>query len=244
MHNKQQIPGDSSCIRRIIRDIEMLDKKSQYFPADDDDWDQILQQLVFEAQRLEKSQRQLVLNQLIGGIRKSNRLGHPQKGVWSPSLYEDFRNEALQRTLLEICQKINRYNPEHPVMAWVNFCLNIHFMRVVEEYYKHSSLPSLDDLEKDIPVDEAPSEAQLLREFLHEDPEGLLKAARLRERPEITFQFLALAKYVEDQTWEAIADDLGIPLQTLCSFFNRRLQKLMPYFHKHLQEQPTPLIEK
>jgi DNA-directed RNA polymerase specialized sigma24 family protein len=224
----------------------MVDKRFQSSPAADDDLDKLLRKLACEAQRhlYQNSQRQLVLHQLVHRILKSNRLGHPQQGAWPSSLYRDFYNEALQRTLFEICKKIDNYNLEYPVMAWVNFCLSNHFKKVIKEYYKHSSLPSLDDLDHDIPVDETPSETQLLRQFLEEDPEGLLNAERLRERPEVTFQFLALAKYVEDRTWQAIADELSISTQTLCSFFNRRLQKLMPYFHKHLQEQPLPSTEK
>lgn len=216
----------------------MANKICQNSPVNDDDLDGFLQQLALAAQQHppQNSERQVVLNRMWQRILKSKRLGHPQQGAWTPLLYQDLYNEALSRTCLEICQKIDRYNPKHPVMAWVNYCLKNHFRRVVEDYYKHSSLPSIDDLEKDIPVDETPSDAQLLRQFLEEDPDGLLKAERLRERPDVTFQFLALAKYVEDKTWESIADDLKISVQTLCSFFNRRLQKLIPYFHKYLQK--------
>lgn len=210
----------------------MANKICQNSPANDGDLDRFLQQLAFEAKQ--HLQRQAALNRMWQRILKSKRLGHPQQGAWPPLLYEDLYNEALSRTCLEICQKIDRYNPQHPVMAWVNFCLNIHFKRVVEDYYKHSSLPSIDDLEQDIPVDETPSDAQSLRKFLEEDPEGLLKAERLQKRPDITFQFLALAKHVEDRTWESIADEVGISAQTLSSFVERRLQKLIPYFNKYL----------
>jgi DNA-directed RNA polymerase specialized sigma24 family protein len=216
----------------------MADRISQSSLANDD-MDQVLQQLALAAQQdpPQNSQQQVAMNRLLQGILKSNRLGHPQKGSWPPSLYADLYNEALSKTCLEVCQKLENYSPERgSVMAWVNCLLKYNFMRVVENYYKHSALPSLDDLDLDIPVDETPSDAQALQKFLEEDPEDLLKAERLRERPEVTFQILILAKYVEDQTWESIADNLDISIQTLCSFFNRRLQKLMPYFHKYLQD--------
>jgi hypothetical protein len=214
----------------------MVQTRCQNSP-EDDDLDRLLQELALEAQKHppQSPKRQVVLNRLWQEIWKSNRLGHPQQGKWEQSIYQDFRNEAIARTCLETCQKIDRYNPEHPVMAWVNFCLNIHFKRVAQEYYEHSSLPSLDDLKLDIPVDETLSEPQLLRKFLQEDPEGLLQAERLRNRPDISFQFLALEKYVEDRTWKSMADEFDISVQTLCSFFDRRLQKLKPYFYKHLQ---------
>ena len=227
----------------------MVDKRRSR--ANDGNLDQFFQQLVFEAQRHlpQSSQRQLALNRLVQGILRSKRLGHPQICMWPTSLYEDLYNEALQRTLLEICQKIDNYKPEHPVMAWVNFSLKYHFIKVVKDDGRGGitsipesdqvytmSLPSWDDLDRHVPTEESLTAVQLLRKFLEEDPENLLKAERLRERPDITFQFLALAKYVEDKTWDDIAHDLGISIQTLCSFFNRRLQKLRPYFHKYLQD--------
>jgi hypothetical protein len=215
----------------------MVKKRGQNSP-ESDDLDRLLQELVLEAKEHppKSPQRQVALNRLWQMILTSQRLGHPQKGAWQPSLYEDFYNEALSRTGLEICQKIESYNREHPVMAWVNFCLNIHFKRVVKDYCERSSLPSIDDLDLDIPIDKTPSEAQSLRQFLEEDPEGLLQAESLQKRADVTFQFLALEKYVKDRTWESMANELGIPFSTLNNFFDRRLHKLMPYFHKYLQD--------
>ncbi|MBW4490634.1 MAG: hypothetical protein KME12_22910 [Trichocoleus desertorum ATA4-8-CV12] len=216
-----------------------------------DDLDQYLQQLVQSAQQypLQSLQRQLALNRLVQSILNSNRLGHPQQGRWPPNLYEDLYNEALQKTLLEICQRVDKYNPDHPVMAWVNFCLKNRFIDVVNDYKRAgltyapkskqgyaTEIFSLDDLDRPVPVEETISNEQLLRQFLENDPEDLLKAERLRSYPHITFQTLAIAKFVEDQTWTDIAVCLGISIQTLCSFFDRRLQKLMPYFQKYLQE--------
>ncbi len=209
-----------------------------------------LEQFAQDAQRhpVQTSERQVALNRLVQGVLRSPHLGHPQRGAWAANLYEDLYHEALQRTLLDICQKINNYNPAYPVMAWVNFTLKYQFINVVNdrkkagitylpraEWNATTVLPSLEDLDRYVPSSETESEHQLLRQFLEEDPEGLLKAERLRERPEITFQSVALAKVVEDQTWADISDCLGISVQTLCSFFNRCLRKLKPYFHKHLQ---------
>jgi hypothetical protein len=250
MQNKRQLLGDLSCIRRIIRDFEMVDERFQN-SSENDGLEQLLKKFVFDAQRHphQSSQRQLALSQLMERIMKSEKLGHPQREKWPWSLYEDFYNEALSRTWLEVCQKVENYNPERGcVMAWVNCLLKYNFIRVIDDCEKSgitriprsgrshiTCLPSLDDLDHYIPPTESvTTDRQLIRQFLEEDPEGLLRAERLRERPDITFQFLALAKYVEDQTWDAIERDVRISTQTLCSFFNRRLQKLMPYFHKHL----------
>jgi DNA-directed RNA polymerase specialized sigma24 family protein len=217
----------------------------------DIDFDRILQERAQAAQQhpAQSPARQKILNHLVSGIMQSQRLGHPQRGSWPPALYEDLYNEALQRTLLEICQKIENYNPQHPVMAWVNFLLGKYFIGVVNDYRRlgltylptgdreqPQSLLSLDDLDEDIPMTETLTDDRLLRQFLDEDPEDLLKQEHLRDRPEVTFQRLAVAKFVKDRTWEEIAAELDISIQTLCSFFNRRLQKLTPYFRKYLQE--------
>jgi DNA-directed RNA polymerase specialized sigma24 family protein len=215
----------------------MVEKRCQNSP-ENNDLDRRLQELALEAQKHphQSPQRQVALNRLWELIWQSNRLGHPQQGRWTSSIYEDLYNEAIARTCLEICQKIDRYNPEYPVMMWVNYCLKFNFKQVAKDCYKHTFQPSLDDLDLDIRVDETPSEAQALRKFLEEDPEGLLKAESLQKRADVTFQFLVLEKYVKDRTWESIANELDIPFSTLNNFFDRRLRKLKPYFLKYLAE--------
>jgi DNA-directed RNA polymerase specialized sigma24 family protein len=216
------------------------------------DFERSLQRLAEEAQKHPplSSQRRLALNQLINEIwQLKNRLARPQQGAWTANLYEDFYNEALQKTLLEICRRIDAYNSEHSVMAWTNFLLKNHFISVVSDRQRQGITylpnakrnkscrpPSLDDISRIPTKDKTLSDANLLRQFLEDDPENLLQEERLREKPEITFQYLALAKFVEDRTWEEIGTDVDISIQTLCSFFNRRLRKLMPYFKKYLQE--------
>jgi hypothetical protein len=194
--------------------------------------------LALEAQKHppQNPKRQVALNRLWQLIWKSNRLGHPQQGRWTSSIYEDLYNEAIAKTCLEICLKIDRYNPKYPVMVWVNFHLKCNFKQVAKDCYKYTFQPSWDELNLDIPVDETPSEAQLLQKFLEEDPENLLKAESLQKRADVTFQFLALEKYVKDRTWESIANELGIPFSTLNTFFDRRFHKLKPYFLKYLAE--------
>lgn len=191
------------------------------------------------------SQRRQLLNWLINEILQSGKLGHPQQSAWPANLYEDLYNEALQKTLIIICQTIDQYNPEHPVMAWVNFRLNRQFIEVVKDYQKQGitqmpetgshfpiRLPSLEDLPLFSPAADADLQVQ---QFLQQDPEGLLKKQRLRERPEVTFQILAIAKFVEGQSWTEVATSMGVSAQTLCSFFNRQLKDLIPYFKKYLE---------
>jgi DNA-directed RNA polymerase specialized sigma24 family protein len=213
--------------------------------------DQQLQQQVAEActYPLLSLQRQKLLNRIIQTIYRSGRLGHPQRHQWPQNLYEDLYNEALQKTLIEICQKLDQYNPEHPVMAWVNFRLNYQFIEVVRDYQKQGvtqmpkaggpipvRLPSLEALPLLAAQATDESSELQMRQFLQQDPEGLLQKQRLRERPEITFQELAIAKFTEGKSWTEIAKTLDISAQTLCSFFNRQLKILTPYFKKYLEK--------
>ncbi|GAB4175019.1 MAG: hypothetical protein Fur006_05250 [Coleofasciculaceae cyanobacterium] len=203
-----------------------------------DDFNQRLQRLAQEAQQhpLLSYQRQLALNHLIYEILQSNQLSHPQRGRWQPSVYEDLYHEALQKTWLYICERIENYRPEHPVMAWVNHLLNVHFIAVVKEFNNKRlvSFPSLDELDQILPEDDILLDANMLRQFIEEDPENLLKSKHITSRPDVTFQRLAWARVVEDRTWDDLSQAFTIPSTTLCTFFNRQMRKLMPYFHRHL----------
>ena len=217
----------------------------------DEALDRRLKQLVETARQHEKgsSDRQIALNRLIDAIAKSGQLGHPQRGLWPPNLYEDFYNEACQLTWMEICKKLNNYNPNYPVMAWVNEILKQRFKDVVRKYkrrgitniprpkegQKSINILSLEDLNQDLPTTETFSDAALVKEFISSDPEDLLKQEKIRGRPDLTFQKIVWMKYVEDKTWEEMSAELDIGISTLSSFFQRRLHKLKPYFEKYLQ---------
>jgi DNA-directed RNA polymerase specialized sigma24 family protein len=212
--------------------------------------DRQLRQLVEAARQHEPgtSERQVALNKLIAAIWRSRQLGHPQRGQWHPNLYEDLYNEALQKTWMEICQKLENYNPNYPVMAWVNIILQRRFVDVVREYQRRgrTSIPqqgkdreytnvlSLDDLNRDLPATEPTSEADLVREFIRTDPENLLQQEQIRDRPDLTLQKIVWMRYVEDKTWEEMSAELNVGVSTLSSFFQRRLHKLKPYFKKYL----------
>lgn len=187
--------------------------------------------------------RQLALSQLVEAIWTSGEIAHPHRGRWPASTYPEIHREALQETCLYICQKIDHYRCEHPVMAWVNNLMGFKIMEAGQEIHrsKERTLPNLDELEQHFLEQKSHrdsascSNAALLRQFLQEDPEGLLQQKAIRGRPDITFQYLAIARHVQDQTWAEISAQTQIPLQTLCCFFNRRLHKLEPYFSRHLQ---------
>lgn len=207
-----------------------------------------IDELAIEAQKhpVTSSKRKKILIILVDKVMHSGELGHPQSGKWPASIYKNLLNEAIDETCLEIYDKIEKYDPKRaPVMAWINCLLRYKFIAVVEKYFhtspsddpqkKYSPVLSLDSLEWDIPAEETPSDSRAIEQFLEEDPEGLLQDY-IQGHPEITWQWIAREKYVADQTWRQISEKTGISIQTLCSFFKRRLKPLEPYFRKYFTE--------
>jgi DNA-directed RNA polymerase specialized sigma24 family protein len=216
------------------------------------DFDEYLKNLAIEAKESPpgSAQRQRALSHLIREIMGSRSLGHPQRGNWSANLYEDFRNEALSKTYLDICQKLKNYDPERgEVMAWFNTLLKFNFMEVVRKYMRNglTEIPGAlegpfvlslteAEMEKHFSTEEVLTLAQQVRQFLQEDPKGLLEEESIRNYPSVTLKSLLLKKYVDDLTWDQISKDVDIPFSTLSTFCQRCLKKseIEQYF-QHLR---------
>ncbi|NJK28164.1 MAG: sigma-70 family RNA polymerase sigma factor [Coleofasciculaceae cyanobacterium SM2_3_26] len=198
-------------------------------------------------------ERQLALNLLITAIQHSGRLCYPQKGT-SPlpsQLYEDVRNEAVQQTLLEICQKIDRYDPLREVMSWVNFVLDRRFIDVCNKYRRQGvtqipkgggvdfvDIPDLQTLDAFIARSPKKSDSQELMDLVEENPQGMFTKEFTNGRPEANFRAIALAKYRQGKTWEEIAKEFDLAsTSTVSVFFSRCLKKFRLYFQEYLLEQ-------
>lgn len=210
-------------------------------PSMGDSTNQKLLALVLEAQQyaLHSAARQQALTRLVIAIGQSGRLARLRKYAqyFSASAFEDLYNEALQEMYFYICNKIDLYRSDHPVMAWVNSTLSFKFQDVMQKRQLRNTL-SYDP----VIIDQRPSNSaagddadyQRLRLFLETDPEGLLATYSVRNYPEVTFQVLAIARHLQGNSWKDLSAQTQIPLKTLSCFFNRTLQKLLPYFHKYL----------
>ncbi|HAZ48333.1 MAG TPA: hypothetical protein DCZ55_28730 [Cyanobacteria bacterium UBA11371] len=199
--------------------------------------EETLKQLAIQAQQhpVQSSQRRLALNKLVGEIVRSPNRRRRAPASWPAHLYHDLYNQALNKTLLEICQKIDQYNPEYPVMAWVNEILGYRCLDVGREY-NQNTLPtySLNELKQELPdLKPLDDEDEMLAEFLRSDPENRLKIF-IKGHPEATLQVLALAILEEGKTWKQLSIDFGIPMQTIVSFVKRNLQNLTDYFRNNL----------
>ncbi|MCP6760898.1 MAG: hypothetical protein NHB32_19620 [Fischerella sp. CENA71] len=215
--------------------------------------DELLKQLVLKAQQhsSESVQRQIALNKLMGMVLKSPSLGYPHRELCPPGIYQDIRNEALQEVIMEICQRIDNYNPQHQVMAWVNFLLNRRFLDVLQKYNNGGMryLPSrtsnqqpvkvrsLDELERDFPdsqIQTNSSDNYSMRQFVEEDPEHLLNE-HIQARPEVTFQIILLT-FLDHPSWREVSRILKISESTLHSFKDRQFRKWRHYFQKYICE--------
>ena len=206
-----------------------------------------LQAFVKRAQEAKDTkQKHIALTRLIAAIQGSGRLNSLRswRGVAD---FEDLYNEAKSKTFIEICQKIDQYKPQYSVMAWVNKTLAWRF----QDSYNDSRLkgitnipgrqklpfiPSLEDLNEDIRANggSTDKEMELLKSFVEDDPENLLKAEHIKHRPQATFQKI-LQMICQTNNWEEISTELDVSISTASNFYQRKLRKFLPYLQKSLQ---------
>jgi DNA-directed RNA polymerase specialized sigma24 family protein len=180
--------------------------------------------------------RHYALGELVEAIRLSGRLCRPQRGRFYPQYYDLIYDEAVNRTLIYVCQKIETYEPERgnkKFMNWVNFRLERTFIETGYEFRepRHMDLPSLAQLETMVQSQESASLLERICEYLEEDADNLFKQAHIRNRPDANFSAITLAR-LAGKTWEEISAELGIAVPTLSSFFQRHCQKFRALIRK------------
>ncbi len=195
-----------------------------------DEIDVLLQKLVSTAQSYPHltQQRQLALTKLVNSIVQSGKLRHPQRSLFSADIYEDIYNEALQRLLLYICQKIDKYNPERgSVMTWVNVLLERRFIKeAIREFFGQQNVTSISDAHLDYLVSgEEPQDiTEILIECIKLDPESLFKKEHIKKYPQANFQALAQQRIL-GKSWKEIAAEYDLKIPTVSCFYYRCLNK-------------------
>ncbi|HEY9299023.1 MAG TPA: hypothetical protein VIQ31_22240, partial [Phormidium sp.] len=107
-----------------------------------------LKKLALEAQRHppHSDLRQHALGELVEAIRLSGKLSRPHRTRFSPQFYDLLYEEAVNKTLIYVCRKIDKYDPERgqdkKFMTWVNFRLD----RVILETSREFKDPKIVDL--------------------------------------------------------------------------------------------------
>lgn len=216
-----------------------------------DSLNQRLQELVEEIKQYSANdysttirvKRRIALNKFVNAVVNSGRLS--KQTQWSGlANYEDYHNEALQLTLMEICKKIDEYNPQYPVMAWVNKIFHWRFIDVVNKERKKgitriprgetiSPVLSLDDINKEINTENSVSRQEIVKEIIYKDPDKYLVSQHLRGHYEANLQAI-LILLLEGKKWKEISQDLGVPLTTVSSFYQRKMHKIIDYLKKYI----------
>ncbi|NEP44148.1 MAG: hypothetical protein F6K35_34955 [Okeania sp. SIO2H7] len=203
--------------------------------------DRELREYALEAQRHppRSLQQQKSLTKLVEGILRSGRIAYPRRGQF-PEFYDEIHNEAIQKTTFYLCQNIDKYDPKRaPVIRWFNYLLERRFFpEAIPEIVGTSKIVASDNAALDrFPADDnsPPLLSEQLREYLQEDPEGLLKKLKHKVYDGVNF-FDLVSRRMAGQKWKDISADLGgIPTSTLSDFYQRSLKKIAPQIQHYLE---------
>ncbi len=187
--------------------------------------------------------RRIALNKFLNAIGNSGRLSKQTQWSGLPN-YEDYYNEALQLTFLEICRKIDDYNPQYPVMAWVNQIFHWRFIDVVNKEQKKgitkapkgekiSAVLSLDDINQEVHAENQISEEEEIKNIINKDPEQYLIREHLRGRPDANLKVILLF-LLSGKKWKEISHELGVPMTTASSLYQRRMHNIIAYLKKYI----------
>ncbi|BAZ02763.1 hypothetical protein NIES37_67760 [Tolypothrix tenuis PCC 7101] len=218
------------------------------FPLRDDTLNQELQQLVNEAKQYpansqnptDRARRRIALNKLINAIKYSGKLSKQSKWLGSPH-YQDYYDEALQLTFIEICQKIEQYKSEYDVMTWVNTIFSRRMSDVGRKDQKRGmtwspkqqEISSLDTLNEDVPIEHEISDQEQLKEIIENDPEKFLSNEYIKGNPQASLKVILLL-ILEGKQWKEISEELKVPISTASTFYQRQMRNIVPYLKKYI----------
>ena len=219
--------------------------------------DRRLQVLIAEAQRHppQSKQRQLALTKLFQEVKKSQKLFTPGRSGNLSKFQRDVYEDAIQELWLHVCNNIDKYDPNKAsVIGWLNMLLHKRFIKDEMQSYgdtkyvriqgekqvfvhkKLSDLENLDRLEYEMSQACSQEDEDLLpakmRQCLLADVEGIFQGTHIQNHPEANWQAIACQR-MAGKSWEEISRSLGgIRVQTLSSFYQRKLKKFAGYLRE------------
>ena len=232
-------PGDELSLARLSSSY-LYELQTKIFKSIIDD--QQLKKMGLAAQNfaINSELGAYALTELVKAIKFSGRLCRPHIKKFSVSLYQMLYEEALTETLCYVCLNIDHYDPNRgnqKFMNWVNFKLDKSLLKCYEKYKRYADfeIPSSQNIEQIVQPTTALDLTEVLRDFLVKDPDGIFSSTHIRNRPDVTFSKVALAKF-SGQKWEEISQDLEIPVATLSSFYNRWCRRFAPLIDTELKQ--------
>ena len=156
--------------------------------------------------------------------------------VISPQLWKDQTpdyNDALQQTWEYFCRNLDRYEPERAnVVTWLNAYLR---WRLWELKHASKELPFSQLCTFEIEIADPRSVPMIswldmVKEWAIADPE--LPHIHLKNHPHITAQWLILRRLPPATSWKTLSQEMGVPIPTLSSFYQRRCVPCLQQFGK------------
>ncbi|MGB3649671.1 MAG: sigma-70 family RNA polymerase sigma factor [Rivularia sp. (in: cyanobacteria)] len=213
----------------------------------------LLNDLAIEAQKHPplSRQRQKAINQLINYIYKHlfhknsyyyslyNRYKYSSR--YSSSLLNNTYEDIVQEFLIYTIKNIDKYKPElGSIITWVDRIFKYRLLDNLNDYSKKAVVLSYpDELLEQIPAfnedEEVEPNAEKLIRIIKEDPDNIFQNTHIRGHPNANFQYLLLSR-LQGKSWQDIAKELDMSMQTLSSFFNRNLQKFTPNIIEYLKK--------
>ncbi|MEQ9670222.1 hypothetical protein [Coleofasciculus sp. G2-EDA-02] len=204
--------------------------------------DNRLKQLALEAKQYsaQTQQRQYLLTELVNAIQLSRRLIRPHRGELNSDFYNIIYDDAVNRTLLYVFQKIDLYDPERGngvFMNWVNFRLDRTLRDIRASYQITQDEPiAIEEIDNLGTTEAAPTTFEIIMHYIERDPDEIFKRELIQKHPNASFQAIFLAKRIQGKSWKEISQDLGIPVTTLSSFYWRCIQRFAPKIRQYVQD--------
>jgi hypothetical protein len=205
--------------------------------------DNRLKQLALNAQKQppNSSLRSYALTELVKAIKLSNRLCRPYRKLFSSQFYPLIYEEAVVQTMTYICTNIDRYDPQRgkeKFMSWVNFKLDKAVLMCRRQFdlsanYELFSLPDFEIIsDRPKPL----TKADLLYQYIEQDPKGVLQSTYITGNSQANFRAIAL-KRLSGKTWKEIAEELNSKIPVLSSFYQRSCKKFQSLLQQELDSQ-------
>jgi len=207
------------------------------------DLDEKLRQLVIETCGYPKGslERQQGLTKIIVMMQKSGKLWRESGSV---DLYQ--YEEALQKSWLYLCRNLceavtakGPYNPDKArVTTWFNEYLKYRIKDIQKEFYSSNREMKHPQVDRDTgelidPLENLPAPPENTLSMIEEIQQWLesnqqqLRRIHVRDRPDINCYVLISRYALVNTTWKTLAQEFGISIPTLSSFYQRQCLPLM-----------------
>ena len=190
----------------------------------------------------------------IGGVFKRTGLGDDKFNLSSVDFKEAYE-QAQHDAIIYALKRIDEYDENQSFMALINYWLPNKFKDAATtiEWLKKSQANVEDDKKvRFYPQDPTSAsftnqveenngsfgnrqDSELIRQIIEEDPKNILGKPIRKDRPEIIFKEVLIAKFWDGKSDRDLSDEWNIPYTTIRSFFLRELEKIKFELAEYLQ---------